>query len=97
MTKAQNGYDYPTVDNNSAFDKILPGDCTKLVSFRKGARWALMSSMKTWEPDRISGLPEFDASDAQWIGELHNHQVRCGDHGSCPAVVYKVAIDALTE
>eukprot|EP00972_Heterocapsa_arctica_P022470 3305235-Heterocapsa_arctica.AAC.1 len=55
-----------------------------------------MSSTKIWEPDRISGLPEFDASDARWIGELLNHQMRCGDHGSCPAVLYKVAIDAPT-
>eukprot|EP00972_Heterocapsa_arctica_P016459 2429336-Heterocapsa_arctica.AAC.1 len=56
-----------------------------------------MSSRKIWEPDRISGLPAFDASDARWIGELYNHQLRCGDHGLCPAALYKVAIDALTD
>eukprot|EP00972_Heterocapsa_arctica_P028093 4132971-Heterocapsa_arctica.AAC.1 len=64
MFRANNNYDYPTVDDNSAFDRFLPGERGKLASFCKGVRWALMTSMKIWESDRISGLPEFDASDA---------------------------------
>eukprot|EP00972_Heterocapsa_arctica_P072283 10676883-Heterocapsa_arctica.AAC.1 len=52
----------------------------------KGVRWALWTAMKIWEPERVSGLPHLDASDAKWIGELHGHQVGCGLHGALPAV-----------
>eukprot|EP00972_Heterocapsa_arctica_P081472 12009408-Heterocapsa_arctica.AAC.1 len=96
MKKALNCYDYPTVDDNSVFHKFIPDDRSKLASFRKGLRWALMSSTRIWEPELISSLPEFDASDARWIGELHTHQMRVGDKGSCPAALHKVTIDALT-
>eukprot|EP00972_Heterocapsa_arctica_P061344 9045020-Heterocapsa_arctica.AAC.1 len=97
MKKYPHGYEYPTVDDNSAFDKFLAGDRSKLASFRKGVRWALMSAIKIWEPKRILGLLSLDASDARWVGELHLHQVRCGLHGSLPAVVYKISIDSLTD
>eukprot|EP00972_Heterocapsa_arctica_P113802 16439178-Heterocapsa_arctica.AAC.1 len=37
MTKASpNSYEYPTVDDNSAFDKFLSDSRGKLASFRKG-------------------------------------------------------------
>eukprot|EP00972_Heterocapsa_arctica_P062430 9202589-Heterocapsa_arctica.AAC.1 len=52
--------------------KGLANDRGKLASFRKGVRWALLSAMKIWEPERVSGLPGLDASDAKWIGELQS-------------------------
>eukprot|EP00972_Heterocapsa_arctica_P004926 730015-Heterocapsa_arctica.AAC.1 len=75
MVKSNNDYYYPTVVDNSVIYMFLPTERGKLASFRKGVRWAIMSSIRLWEPDRCSSLPAFDASDARWIGELHNHQL----------------------
>eukprot|EP00972_Heterocapsa_arctica_P018219 2691312-Heterocapsa_arctica.AAC.1 len=97
MKKAPDGYDYPIVDDNTAFNQFLDNDRSQLVSFRKGVRWALLSAMKIWEPERWSGLADLNDSDAKWICELHYHQVRCGLHGALPAVAYKLAIDALAD
>eukprot|EP00972_Heterocapsa_arctica_P004580 681064-Heterocapsa_arctica.AAC.1 len=57
-----------------------------------------MSSTRLREPNRFADLPAMDASDAQWIVDLHMHQDRCGPIGSdLPAVAYKIAIDLLTD
>eukprot|EP00972_Heterocapsa_arctica_P058773 8664313-Heterocapsa_arctica.AAC.1 len=56
-----------------------------------------MSSTRLYEPDLFPNLPAFDASDARWIVELHQHQSRLGHHDTCPAIVHKVAIDLLTD
>eukprot|EP00972_Heterocapsa_arctica_P115342 16447197-Heterocapsa_arctica.AAC.1 len=74
MKRCSDGYEYPTVDDNSAFDRFLPGDRGKLASFRKGLRWALLSSSKIWEPEHVSSFPGLDASDAKWVRGLHGHQ-----------------------
>eukprot|EP00972_Heterocapsa_arctica_P027965 4113512-Heterocapsa_arctica.AAC.1 len=74
MRRCSDGYDYPTVDDNSAFDKFLSDDRGKLASFRKGVRWALLSASKIWEPQRVSSLPSLDGSDAKWVRGLHAHQ-----------------------
>eukprot|EP00972_Heterocapsa_arctica_P025257 3720705-Heterocapsa_arctica.AAC.1 len=86
MKRFPDGYEYPTVDDNSALDKFLHDDRGELASFRKGVRWALMSASKIWEPECVSSLPSLDASDTKWVRELHGHQVRCGLHGALPAV-----------
>eukprot|EP00972_Heterocapsa_arctica_P064316 9491142-Heterocapsa_arctica.AAC.1 len=57
-----------------------------------------MSSTRLREPDRFSDLPAMDASDAQWIVELHMHQDRCGPlESDLLAVVYRIAIDLSTD
>eukprot|EP00972_Heterocapsa_arctica_P011292 1655525-Heterocapsa_arctica.AAC.1 len=57
-----------------------------------------MTSVRLREPDKFTSLPAMHASDAQWIAELHRHQDRCGPFDTdLPAVVYKVAIDHLTD
>eukprot|EP00972_Heterocapsa_arctica_P049979 7349823-Heterocapsa_arctica.AAC.1 len=52
-----------------------------------------MTATRLFEPDLCSSLPSFSASDAKRISDLYQHQSRCGTHGLCSAVLYKVAID----
>eukprot|EP00972_Heterocapsa_arctica_P073965 10917292-Heterocapsa_arctica.AAC.2 len=90
-------YDYPTVFTNSALDSFLSTEYGKLASYRKGLRWSLMTAIRLFEPERCSSLPSFDNSDAKWIAGLYQHQSRCGTQGLCPAVLFKVAIDHLSD
>eukprot|EP00972_Heterocapsa_arctica_P039796 5864141-Heterocapsa_arctica.AAC.1 len=63
---AANGYDYPTIVDNSVINDFLFGEYSKLATYRKGLRWALMTSVRLREPNRFSSLPAMVASDAQW-------------------------------
>eukprot|EP00972_Heterocapsa_arctica_P037706 5549736-Heterocapsa_arctica.AAC.1 len=43
MKKAPDGYEYPTVDDNTVFNLFFLANYSgKLASFRKGVRWALL-------------------------------------------------------
>eukprot|EP00972_Heterocapsa_arctica_P008609 1258509-Heterocapsa_arctica.AAC.1 len=75
MQKDASGkYEYPTLVDHSVINSFLKDDHSKLATYRKGLRRALMSSVRLREPGRYSSLPELKASDAQWIVELHKHQ-----------------------
>eukprot|EP00972_Heterocapsa_arctica_P067001 9888520-Heterocapsa_arctica.AAC.1 len=67
MELAANGHSYPTTVDNSAIYNFLRGDRSKLATYRKGARWSLMTSVRLREPNKFSSLPAMHASDAQWI------------------------------
>eukprot|EP00972_Heterocapsa_arctica_P112451 16431872-Heterocapsa_arctica.AAC.1 len=56
-----------------------------------------MSSTRLREPSLFSSLPAMGESDAKWIVALYYHQERCEIESDLPAVVYKVAIDLLTD
>eukprot|EP00972_Heterocapsa_arctica_P020484 3020690-Heterocapsa_arctica.AAC.1 len=57
-----------------------------------------MSSTRLREPSLFSSLPTMGASDARWIVALYHHQDRCDCMTTdLPAVIYKVAIDLLTD
>eukprot|EP00972_Heterocapsa_arctica_P033733 4964231-Heterocapsa_arctica.AAC.1 len=58
-----------------------------------------MTSTRIYEPNMYLSLPAINSSDAQWIVELYKHQERVGpnDQFELPAIVYKVAIEHLTD
>eukprot|EP00972_Heterocapsa_arctica_P061147 9016370-Heterocapsa_arctica.AAC.1 len=70
-------YAYPTNVDHTVINDFLRGEHGKLATYRKGLRWALMSSTRLREPSRFSDLPAMEASDAQWIVALYMHQDRC--------------------
>eukprot|EP00972_Heterocapsa_arctica_P041618 6135844-Heterocapsa_arctica.AAC.1 len=57
-----------------------------------------MTSVRLHEPRLFLSLPNMNASDAAWIIALHKHQERIGNpETDLPAVVYKVAIEHMSD
>eukprot|EP00972_Heterocapsa_arctica_P036152 5319043-Heterocapsa_arctica.AAC.1 len=46
-------------------------DCSRLASYRRCARWALISAIRVFEPECVITL-DIHASDARWFGELRS-------------------------
>eukprot|EP00972_Heterocapsa_arctica_P071247 10524382-Heterocapsa_arctica.AAC.1 len=99
MVQAANSHFYPTLFDHSVIDNFLQDDRSKLATYRKGVRWSLMTSVRLREPSKFLSLPAINSSDAQWIVELHKRQEIIGplDTFELPAMVYKVAIEHLTD
>eukprot|EP00972_Heterocapsa_arctica_P096050 14169256-Heterocapsa_arctica.AAC.1 len=95
---AANKHAYPTLYHNPLMDDYLVKDRSKLGTWRKGLRWSLMTSVRLREPRFVLSLPSVNASDATWIIALHKHQARIGNpETDLPAVVYKVAIEHMSD